>query len=331
MILKKINYGVILFMLFLSACNGKYEPVDTASDYSADSVSGNLIIFHAGSLSVPLKEIGEAFNKEYPDVHLIMEAAGSRQCARKITDLSRPCDIMASADYAVIDNLLIPDHADWNIRFATNEMTITYSERSRLSDTLNVQNWFEILLSDSVAFGRSDPNSDPCGYRAVLMLKLAEQYYNRPELAEKLLRKDLNCIRPKEVDLLALLESGSIDYIFLYRSVAEQHKLKYLVLPDEINLKNPEYAGRYASVTCEITGKKPGEIVEQTGEPMVYGITVCKQAPNPDAAYKFVEFILTKDKGIAILEKNGQPCIAPVCTDSCEALPGSLKKLVIAQ
>ena len=30
-----------------------------------------------------------------------------------------------------------------------------------------------------------------------------------------------------------LLETHTIDYIFLYRSVAQQHDLKYLLLPDE--------------------------------------------------------------------------------------------------
>jgi len=40
--------------------------------------------------------------------------------------------------------------------------------------------------------------------------------------------------------LVVLLESGELDYIFLYRSVAEQHKLKFLALPDKINLKKSE-------------------------------------------------------------------------------------------
>jgi len=69
---------------------------------------GRLIVFHAGSLSIPFKEMGEAFTKKYPGVKIQREAAGSRTCARKITDLKRPCDVMASADYTVIQNLLLP-------------------------------------------------------------------------------------------------------------------------------------------------------------------------------------------------------------------------------
>jgi molybdate/tungstate transport system substrate-binding protein len=182
---------------------------------------GRLVVFHAGSLAVPFRQIVAAFNREYPDVKVVCEAAGSRACARKISDLNRPCDVLASADYSVIDTLLIPDHAEWNIKFAANEMAIVYHDGSRRADQIDQDNWYEILLKENVAFGRSDPNADPCGYRSVLVAKLAEKQYGVPGLAERLLKKDRRYIRPKETDLLALLEMNEIDYIFLYRSVAE--------------------------------------------------------------------------------------------------------------
>jgi len=81
---------------------------------------------------------------------------------------------------------------------------------------------------------------------------------------------------------LALLESNTIDYIFLYRSVAQQHGLKHLILPDSINLKLPELKDYYLTVSTEISGKKPGETIKKTGAPMVYGITIPKNAPNPE-------------------------------------------------
>jgi len=319
-IMKKVlKIIVILIFTGLYGCSTNQKPEE-------NEISGDLIIFNAGSLSVPFKEISEEFNKEYPDVNIIREAAGSRKCARKITDLKRECDIMASADYTVIDRLLIPGYADWNIKFATNEMSIVYTDESKYSDKINKDNWFEILLKDDVAFGRSDPNADPCGYRAVLTSKLSDIYYNKPGLSKALLQKDNQYIRPKETDLLALLESHNIDYIFLYRSVARQHNLKYLVLPDEINLKNPAFADLYRSVTVDISGKKPGEFITKKGEPMVYGITILKNAPNKKAAIKFVEFLLDKEKGMKIMEKNGQPSAVPMPSSSYEKIPEELKK-----
>lgn len=288
-------------------------------------ISGDLVIFHAGSLSVPMKEIASEFNKIYPKVKILSESAGSVASARKITDLDKPCDIMASADYSVIDKMLIPKYADWNIKFASNEMAIVYTGKSRYADKINPKNWYEILEKTDVDYGRADPNSDPCGYRTVMMLQLAEKHYKKPGLAKKIMGKDEEYNRPKEVDLLALLESESIDYIFIYRSVAIQHNLKYIVLPDQVNLKNPAFAKLYASAKVEITGSKPGEKQIISGEPMIYGVTILKNAPNKAAAEAFVAFMLSKNQGMKIMEKDGQPSVIPMPVQNFDKLPVKLK------
>ncbi|NIP22760.1 MAG: tungstate ABC transporter substrate-binding protein WtpA [Phycisphaerae bacterium] len=292
---------------------------------SSQSNSQKLIIFHAGSLAVPFKQICEEFNKHHPDVTIIREAAGSRVCARKIADLHRLCDILASADYTVIDTLLIPEYTDWNIKFAANEIVIAFLEKSHAAGQINKDNWHEFLLQKDITFGRSDPNADPCGYRAVITIKLAEKFYNSDGLVDKMLAKDQKYIRPKEVDLLALLETGEVDYMFIYRSVAEQHKLKYILLPDEINLKKTNYRDLYKSASVEITGSKPGTFITKFGEPIVYGVTIPKNAPNRELAMEFMAFLLDSDKGGAILEKNGQSSVVPSPTDTFGNLPESLK------
>lgn len=288
-----------------------------------------LIIFHAGSLSVPLKQMKAEYEKANPNVEILLESAGSVKCARKITDLNKDCDIMASADYTIIDEMLIPDYTGWNIKFASNEMAIVYHDASKYSNEINAENWHKILLKKDVIFGRSDPNSDPCGYRAVLTSQLAEDYYNVENLSDKIISKNQEYIRPKETDLLALLESNTIDYIFLYRSVAEQHGLKYVILPDSINLKNPELKDFYKTASVDITGKEPGTIVTKKGQPMVYGITILDNAPNKELAIKFVDFILSKEGGLKIMEENGQPSMVPTHSKTFNAIPEQLKTYAI--
>lgn len=288
-------------------------------------ISGDLMVFHAGSLSVPFKEIARAFEKQNPSVRVLLEAAGSRDCGRKITELGRRCDVMASADYAVIDTMLIPEHADWNIKFAGNEMAIVYDAESRHANEITPENWPQILLRDDVAFGRADPNSDPCGYRTLLVLSLAESHYGHAGLVEAISKKDTRYLRPKETDLLALLETRTIDYIFLYRSVAEQHELKWLALPDAINLKQPELAETYRKAAVEITGATPGTKTVVHGEPMVYGVTIPKNAANPGAALAFVAFLLEKDRGLAVMARNGQPSVVPAVCETYDKLPESLR------
>ncbi len=323
--MRKLGALLIVVLTFLFACTTT-EKKNDANAKKGDSLSGNLVIFDAGSLSVPMKEISEAFKKEHPDVSIQLEAAGSVECARKITELNKPCDIMASADYTVIDKLLIPNFADWNIKFASNEMAIVYTEKSKRNTEINKDNWYKILLDKNIQIGRADPNTDPCGYRAVLVSKLAEKFYKQTDLSNQILKKDVNNIRPKETDLLALLETGNVDYIFLYRSVAEQHKLKYLILPDEVNLKKPELTELYNTVNVEINGKKKGEKITQKGEPMVYGVTIPKNVENKVVAMAFVKFMLSSDKGIAILAKLGQPSVIPSQTNTFDNIPADLKQ-----
>ncbi|MBK6346039.1 MAG: extracellular solute-binding protein [Bacteroidales bacterium] len=297
-----------------------------AKTSSSNSLSGDLVIFHAGSLAVPFKEIADSFMVLNPGIQVKAESAGSLASIRKITDLNRPCDILASADYSLIDKLMIPAHASWNMKFAGNEMVIVYQKDPLKSGTINQQNWHSILLDPEIKFGRSDPDSDPCGYRTILCLKLAEKYYHQPGLADRFSTKDERYIRPKEVDLLALLESGTIDYIFIYKSVAIQHKLAYLELPDSINLGNPSLQDHYSGVNVRIAGNKPGEYITQQGEPIVYGLTIPENCENHEAAKAFVELMMKN--GRKIMEKSGQNNVGPFLSGNPEKLPENLKPLL---
>jgi len=283
-----------------------------------------IVVFHAGSLAVPFSDMEKAFELKYPQYDVKRESSGSRAAARKITDIGKSADVMASADYKVIDNLMIPNHAKFNAQFATNEMALVYTEHSKFASEITSQNWPEIFLRDGVKIGHSNPNMDPAGYRSMLVTKLAEKFYKIPGFFDKLLgygdsykngkeNRKKAIVRPKETDLLGLLESGIFDYLYIYKSVAQQHHLKYIILPEEISLKSAKYADFYKQATFKISGKKPGEWITKKGGPMVYGITVVenKKSPiNKKGAVKFVNFVLS-DEGQAIMQKNGQDAINP--------------------
>ncbi len=290
---------------------------------------GKVIIFHAGSLSIPMKQMAAAFDKQYPGVKVLMEAGGSRICARKITDLKKPCDIMASADYSVIDTLLIPKYASWDVHFATNEMAIMYRPNSKYAKEINTHNWYKILLKKGVEYGHSDPNSDPAGYRSQLVWQLAQKYYKVPGLYAKLRANcPLENVRPKETDLIPLLQAGQLDYVFIYKSVCQQHHMPFVSLPVQINLGSPAYENFYKQASIKISGKKPGTFVEKKGEPMIYGITIPKNPPDGKWAVRFLAFVLGP-KGRAIMEKNGQHAIYPAkVSGDASQMPETIKQLV---
>jgi len=324
-----VIFCMTLFVWGLSGCGSPEAPEAKvkAGTTKQGKLSGDLIIFHAGSLSVPFKQVSAAFMKEHPDVKVKAEAAGSRDSARKICDLNRPCDVFGSADYNVTETLLQPKFTDFNICFATNQLSIAYMEKSKEAEVIDGKNWPEILLKEGVAFGRADPNSDPCGYRTVMLFQLAEKHYQIPGLAKKLAGKDgKRFIRPKETDLLALLEAGEIDYLFIYRSVIEQHHLKSVELPDEINLSSPLHADFYAAATVAVSGRKPGEKMTIKALPILYSVTIPKDAPNRAAAEAYLAFLLGPE-GQAIIKRNGQGSVAPAVTKDLDAVPESLRPL----
>ncbi|HNZ41900.1 MAG TPA: extracellular solute-binding protein [Bacteroidales bacterium] len=326
--MKKFILLILTAIVFTCSC-GNSNRDNNQSEEETSNLKGKLVIFHAGSLSYPVKAICDSFKVSHPQVEILTEAAGSKDCARKISDLGKRCDIMLSADYKVIDNLLIPEWADWNIKFASNEMSIVFTDRSKYAADINKYNWYNILLKDDVIYGRSDPESDPCGVRSLLTMMLAEDYYNIPGLSKKMEAKDKNYIRPKETDLIALLEAKAVDYIFLYRSVAQQHNLKYLLLPDSVNLRNEALGDYYGTVSVETTGKKPGEKIRETGSPMIYGLTIPKSCENEELALAFLEFFLQADGGMAIMEASGQPSVVPAICEQFNKVPEKLKKFAL--
>ncbi|ACL05770.1 Putative sulfate ABC transporter, periplasmic sulfate-binding protein [Desulfatibacillum aliphaticivorans] len=294
--------------------------------------AGKVAVFHAGSLSVPFAEIEKNFEQKYPKVDIQRESGGSTKMARLISEVGKPADIMASADYTVIDKNLLGKFTDMNIRFATNQLVLCYTDQSRLADKINDKNWPEILMTEGVVWGHSDPNLDPCGYRSLMVLQLAESYYNIPDFYNKAIaNRPQKNVRPKSVELISLLKTGNMDYAWEYLSVAVQHDLKYVVLPDEINLGNYNYDSNYKNATVEVSGKKPGTTITRTGKSCTYGICLIKDSQNPEAATAFMEYLMDPEGGLKILQDMGQPPFVPCRVPTQEMydkLPAGLKKLV---
>lgn len=316
------NVLLLTAVAILTSCQSSVK----YNERQMKEIKGNVIIFHAGSLSVPFQQIAKDFEATYPGTKVLLESAGSLACARKITDLKKPCDIMASSDYKVIEDLLIPNYTGWHIPFASNEMVIAYNDQSTAANEINRENWPEILLRNDIFFGRADPNADPCGYRTVMTFQLAEKHYNLSGLTRELTSKDQKYIRPKEVDLLALLEISEIDYIFIYKSVAVNHNLKYVSLPEQINLLNPALNNHYRTAAVIINTSEPGKTTEMKGEAMIYSATMLDSAQNRYAAEAFMAFLLDKEKGLKIMENDGQKAVVPFPNKYYEAIPEDLKQ-----
>ena len=262
----------------------------------------------------------------HPNIDIRSEGHGSIQCIRQVTDLHRDFDVVIVADESLIPDMMYIPRADGNGSYATsytpvarNEMVIAYTDQSRYADEITVENWMEILRRPDVRTGISNPMLDAAGYRGIMVLLLAENYYDINGFFDKVVGQNLAyapqvtrngttaevtlpqtmktsgpglVIRDGSVYLLSLLEAGGIDYAFEYRSVAEEHGLNYLSLPPEIDLSSPAYADQYDDVTVNLGFQRFTSIgSERIGRPIVYGITVPTTTSHPKEGNDFALFV----------------------------------------
>ena len=273
--------------LLAAACVG--------AERGASASAGPLVVFNAGSLARPLRAALDSFARR-DGIAIEQESAGSLETARKLTELGKRPDIVALADADVFPQLLVPEHVAWYVRFARNRMVVAYMPRSRGADSIGASNWHHILADPSVEVGRSDPNLDPNGYRTLLVLQLAERYYGEPGLARRLLANaPARNVRPKESDLVGLLQAGELDYIWSYESLARATGLRWVDLPDSIDLGTPADSAFYRTASVRVTGAAPGETLAIRGEPIVYGIAIPRRPPHPALAERFLAFLLSEE------------------------------------
>lgn len=285
--------------LLALACTRGDEPGTKAGGVE----QGPLTVFNAGSLARPLRSALDTFALR-EGVQFEQEHAGSLETARKLTELGRIPDVIALADYAIFPQLLVPEHATWYAMFARNRMGLAYSRESRHADPIDATNWWRVLLRPGVETGHSDPNLDPAGYRALLVMQLAERYYAEPGLAVRLRRAvPPRNVRPKEIDLIALLQTGELDYAYQYESVARGAGLDFLAFPDSIALGHIRDSAFYAQAVVRVVGHQPGDSLTIRGEPIVYALAIPRSADHPALAEAFVRYLLSEN-GRRVLRAN---------------------------
>jgi len=60
--------------------------------------------------------------------------------------MGRQADLIASADYAVFDQLMIPKYTDWYAMFAKNEMVLCYTDKSKSAAEIKDDNWLKSII-----------------------------------------------------------------------------------------------------------------------------------------------------------------------------------------
>jgi molybdate/tungstate transport system substrate-binding protein len=132
-------------------------------------------------------------------------------------------------------------------------------------------------------------------------------------------------MRGSSVQLLAVLESGDLDYAFEYLSVSKQHNLNFLPLPPEINLSDEAYEENYNRTRVKLAYQRFATVnPEFHGKTIHYGLTIPSNAPHSDLAAEFIQFLIGPE-GQRVMAENHHPMILPPVVDNEAALPQALK------
>jgi molybdate/tungstate transport system substrate-binding protein len=254
-----------------------------------------ITVFAAASLARPLSILADSFQRR-SSIRTQAELGGSIEQARKITDLGRVPDALMLVDEDVVAALM-PTHIDWYVRFATNRIVVAYAPTSKHAGAITSDSWWRILSRTDVTVGRADPGIAPAGKRALSVLRRAETYYQQRGLTDRLLaRATLRYVRPNATELAALLETGEVDYILDYESVARQYGFSFVTLPDDLS------------------------------DAILYSISVPRQAPHFAEAVEFVAYVLSEEGKNILRESSVNVLNVPVAIGS--GLPPEISQRV---
>ena len=302
--------ALLAAVTLVAACKGDDRAVGRATHPPVLPFSApRLVVLHAGSLAAPLRAALDSFTAR-TGTPVATISAGSLEAARRITELHDVPDVIALADEEVFPSLLMPDDVDGYFVFARNRMVIAMTPR-RAGEHTDSTNWYRALSDSLVEVGRSDPDLDPAGYRALLVLQLAARAYHMPSLPQRVLaRSGPENIRPKSADLIALLETGALDYAFVYESSARSAGLPWIRLPSSIDLGDEAKAADYSAASITVKGRTRGQTMTVRGAPIHYAMAVPRKAPHPTAATLLAQYLLS-DAGLAAMRAAGLPTVTP--------------------
>jgi len=238
-------------------------------------------------------------------------AGGSREWARALRGGEAQADVFLSADAQVNEIELMGEAngrlVEWYLTFAANEMVIAHTRNEpalRLIAAalagISSRSPFVKLLRSGLRLCRTDPETDPKGYRAIQAIELLSRHLQVPDLVRDVLGEPRNpeqLIAPAE--MMGAIARGDYDLGLTYRSQAVESGLPFIVLPDPVDLGSPACADAYAQVAyrCADGAVYPGA-------PITYTAAMLTTARRPLAAAAFLTF-LASGQAAPLYEKHG--------------------------
>jgi molybdate/tungstate transport system substrate-binding protein len=346
--------GIAAAALLLGSLGSSGAVVDAQAG-CVPATTQQLIIYHAGSLTAAFTPVEKAFTCQ-TGVQVQDMTGGSVDLVRQVTTGGKPADIVASADYVDIDNVLKPaGAASYDIVFGKGRMVLGYTNSGIAAKNLPAfvdpnapfnppdavpmvtDAWLQAVLTQGVVVGGSHPFLDPSGYRSHLMFQLAEMHYGQPNLYNTLLEHYVAIPATAPGSAFALGKQYDFQFIYEHSAMGTTQSnpdYRYAYLPDDIDMSNPAKNGVYKQAVVTMPGLAQSDPpVDVQGSRVAWGLTVMNAAPNRESAIKFLQLLLKPgDIGQTTLQNVGPTPLSPavVSADDYAQLPAELQLLTTA-
>lgn len=257
------------------------EKAGAVAALEAELAPYRLHIFCAGVSMKLVKATAGKWNEIHPELPAIVTPGGSVDLIRDCIG-GEACDLLISADDAIIRSMMLPEYADGYRIWAGNKMVVT-------GEDITSGNWEEKLLAEDATFKHHNPYGDPGGYRAVMAILLADAC--KPGLTDRLMNHPGHIGMDKDPGPFGNLQQAK--YEFMYYSGAKMSGRNFAELPAVMDLSDSALAGEYAKVSFAVDDKNT-----VTATPIAHALTIPRAALHQEAAKEFARMFLAIDKEV---------------------------------
>lgn len=241
-----------------------------------------------------------------------LKSAGSFADANQIA-AGAPDDVFVSVALTATSAQYLKNlTSNWAVGFASDQMVLAYSNATQTSaatsainlastasksnSTSDWNSFYVALTSGSVKLGISNPVADPAGLRGWLVLEAAGYQYssgNQQAYVSPLLQNNANVTGTNAAALVAPLEAGQIQFLFIYKSAAVSDGLKFIAFDSRVNLGSPSLGTFYSNFSYTDSAGKT------TGAAIILCITVPLSSINTAEALQFVQYVVQNAKTLS--------------------------------
>jgi molybdate/tungstate transport system substrate-binding protein len=316
----------------------------------------------AGTLTYAFGSVLTAFESQYPSIRVAPPLFEGSGLVASTENTTKQFSLEAAADTTAMPSALFPKIANYEIAFGQTQVVVIVNLQSSAGTELynlwksaqgltvmskqwnySWQQMFTLIaLNSSTKVGISNPFTDPSGYQAAGMIRLAGlTFFNGSvsKLYDAIYDNSSRFIMQNtETDLVPLVQTDHIDFILsAYESNAipqtgnsTQTHLAYITLPDAVNLGVLSDLSYYHLANFSLA---PANFSLATStesfvvNPVIYCVTIPIPSTNAPAANLFI-LTLFSSTGQSILKQYGiTPLLPGIVYGNYTAVPGPIELL----